>query len=172
MLGALRKSYATRRHRRHVHRTSDLCPSRNDSVLFTDICGALATKWLMANKNGRRLVRSGRNSSTGHIPVHLRKRPYSLKPRRALHARAEFLRGHGIFCCTMNVMNTTETTVIDPQDLADHEAVMRHLIDGTPVEPELARRVRERSQKLMEETRRKHGEIDVDALIHSVRDDV
>lgn len=65
----------------------------------------------------------------------------------------------------------TQPSGIDPQALADLEAVMRHVNEGTPVEAELARRVRERSQKVTEETRRKYGEIDVDALLHSVRDE-
>ena len=70
-------------------------------------------------------------------------------------------------------MSTAETKPagIDPQDLADLDSVMRHVIDGTAVEPDLARRIRERSQKITEETRRKYGEIDVDALLHSVRDE-
>ncbi len=70
-------------------------------------------------------------------------------------------------------MSTAETqpTGIDPQDLADHEAVMRHVNDGTPVEPELARRVQERSRRITEETRRNYGDVDVDALLHSVRDE-
>ena len=70
-------------------------------------------------------------------------------------------------------MNTNENNLpgIDPQALADLEAVMRHVNEGTPVEPELARRVQERSQRIMEETRRKYGETDVDALIHAVRDE-
>jgi hypothetical protein len=69
-------------------------------------------------------------------------------------------------------MSTDSKTLgIDAQALADHEAVMRHVNEGTPVEPELARRVRERSQKITEETRRQHGEVDVDALLRAVRDD-
>ncbi len=64
---------------------------------------------------------------------------------------------------------STETETIDPQALADHEAVMRHVAAGTPPDPELARRVRERSQRLAEETRRRCGEVDVDALIRSAR---
>jgi hypothetical protein len=42
----------------------------------------------------------------------------------------------------------------DPQALADHEAVMRHVAAGTPVEPGLARRVRERAAHIAEAIRR------------------
>lgn len=59
----------------------------------------------------------------------------------------------------------------DPQALADHEAVMRHVIAGTPVEPNLARRVRERVERIAEEIRREHGDIDVVQLLHDARED-
>lgn len=73
----------------------------------------------------------------------------------------------------MPLMSTIDTNApgIDPQVLADLEAVMRHVNEGTPVEPELARRVRERSQRITQETRRKYGEVDVDALLHAARDE-
>lgn len=59
----------------------------------------------------------------------------------------------------------------DSQALADHEAVMRHVAAGTPVEPDLARRVRERAEHIAEEIRREHGEIDVVQLLHNARED-
>lgn len=59
----------------------------------------------------------------------------------------------------------------DPQAWADHEAIMRHLIEGTPVEPELARRVQERAEKITEEVRQRYGDVDVDALIRASRDE-
>lgn len=48
---------------------------------------------------------------------------------------------------------------------------MRHLIEGTPVEPELARRVQERAEKITEEVRQRYGDVDVDALIRASRDE-
>lgn len=73
---------------------------------------------------------------------------------------------------TITGMNSeTIATNIDLQILADHEAVMRHVNEGTPVEPELARRVRERSERLTEEIRSRHGDVDVNALIRAVRDE-
>jgi hypothetical protein len=64
-----------------------------------------------------------------------------------------------------------EDTGIDPQALADHEAVMRHVADGTPVEPALARRVRERAARITEEIRREQGDMDVVQLLHDARED-
>lgn len=56
--------------------------------------------------------------------------------------------------------------------LADLEAVLRHATAGTPVEPELARRVRARSEAVQAELRRKYGELNVAVeLIHEIRDE-
>jgi hypothetical protein len=60
---------------------------------------------------------------------------------------------------------------LDPQAQADSEAVMRHVIDGTPIDPELKRRVEERADRITEEILQKHGFIDVDKLIHDARDE-
>jgi hypothetical protein len=62
-------------------------------------------------------------------------------------------------------------TSSDPQALADYEAVMRHVAEGTPVDRELAKRVRERAEVIAEETRREHGGIDVVKLLHDARKD-
>jgi hypothetical protein len=59
----------------------------------------------------------------------------------------------------------------DPQAVADYEAVMRHVAAGTPVEPDLARRVRERADQIAEEIRRVHGDVDVVQLLHDSRED-
>jgi hypothetical protein len=64
-----------------------------------------------------------------------------------------------------------ETTPIDAQDLADLNAVMRRIIDGTPVDPEITRRIRERAERVTEETHRAHGDVDVNQLLHDSRDD-
>lgn len=55
------------------------------------------------------------------------------------------------------------STDIETDAMVDLEAVMKHLNDKTPLDPEVVRRVRERSHLLTEDTRRKLGEIDVDA---------
>lgn len=62
-----------------------------------------------------------------------------------------------------------ETTAIDPQEQADQEAVMRQWLEGVRADPEVLRRVEERSQRATAEARRIHGNIDVDALLHEVR---
>jgi len=64
-----------------------------------------------------------------------------------------------------------ETTGTESQVQADLEAGMRHVADGTPVQPELARRVRERAARVMEEIRREHGDLDVVKLLHDARAD-
>ena len=55
----------------------------------------------------------------------------------------------------------------DPPEQADHEAVMKHAIDGTPLDPEVACRVEERAAKITEEIYRIHGPID-DETIHKL----
>jgi hypothetical protein len=68
-------------------------------------------------------------------------------------------------------MSTIETKPdIDLHELADQEAAERHFIAGTPFEPDLARRIQERSAKISEETFNRIGYIDVDQLIHETRD--
>ena len=49
----------------------------------------------------------------------------------------------------------------DPSLQADEEAVMRAFLSGTPVDPEIARRVQERSRLIREEVFRKHGPVDI-----------
>ena len=68
-------------------------------------------------------------------------------------------------------MSTAETQPagIDPQVLADLDAVMKRIIDGTPVDPETASRIEERADRISEEIRRTCGVMDDDrfqALLH------
>ncbi len=66
----------------------------------------------------------------------------------------------------------TNTTGTPPEALADLEAVLNHVAAGTPVEPALARRVRERSERLTEELRQRYGELDVAVdLIREIREE-
>jgi hypothetical protein len=68
-------------------------------------------------------------------------------------------------------MSTAEhqPTGIDPQVLADLDAVLKRILDGTPVDSETSRRIEERAARITEEIRRTHGVIDDDqfqALLH------
>ena len=58
----------------------------------------------------------------------------------------------------------------DPQELADQVAVLRHAFLGEPLDPEVARRVHERAERITEEVRRTHGDLD-DATIAQLFDD-
>ncbi len=70
-------------------------------------------------------------------------------------------------------MSTVEKPlVIDPRIQSDQEAAERHFLEGTPFEPDLARRIRERSERMMAETSRRVGFIDVDQFIHETRESV
>jgi hypothetical protein len=59
----------------------------------------------------------------------------------------------------------------DPQEQADAEAVLRHAFYGEPLDPEIARRVRERAEKITEEIYRLHGELDPETINDLFRDD-
>ena len=59
-------------------------------------------------------------------------------------------------------MSTAETEAagIDLQALTDLDAVMKRIIDGTPVDPETSRRIEERADRITEEIRRTRGVMD------------
>jgi hypothetical protein len=62
-----------------------------------------------------------------------------------------------------------ERAGIDLQVLADLDAVMKRIIDGTPVDPETSRRIEERADRITEEIRRTRGVMDdarFQALLH------
>jgi hypothetical protein len=69
-------------------------------------------------------------------------------------------------------MKTTEASPLPADALADIQAVADAAAAGTPVDPEVARRVRERSATVQEELVRQYGirEIAVD-LIRQGRDE-
>jgi hypothetical protein len=67
--------------------------------------------------------------------------------------------------------NEHDSVARDPQATDDYMAVMRHVAEGTPVEPELARRVRERAERVTDEIRREHGDIDVVKVLQDARED-
>ena len=63
----------------------------------------------------------------------------------------------------------TEPAGIDHQVRADLDAVMKRIIDGTPVDPETSRRIEERADRITEEIRRTRGVMDdarFQALLH------
>ncbi len=68
-------------------------------------------------------------------------------------------------------MSTAETKPagIDLLVQADLDAVMKRIIDGTPVDPETSRRIEERADRITEEIRRTRGVMDearFQALLH------
>lgn len=59
-------------------------------------------------------------------------------------------------------MDTAETTTGLPADIqADTEALIEHLASGKPLDPEVARRIRERGDRIREEIFQKHGLQDI-----------
>jgi hypothetical protein len=63
----------------------------------------------------------------------------------------------------------TQPAGIDPQALADLDAVMKRIIDGTPVDPETSLRIEQRADRITEEIRHSRGVMDDDrfqALLH------
>jgi hypothetical protein len=66
-------------------------------------------------------------------------------------------------------MSSAKPVGIDPQVLADLDAVMKRIIDGTPADPETSRRIEERADRITEEIRRTRGVMDdhrFQALLH------
>ena len=70
-------------------------------------------------------------------------------------------------------MSTAEPAGMDLQVLTDLDAVMKRIIDGTPVDPETSRRIEERADRITEEIRRTRGVMDdarFQALLHDDED--
>ena len=65
----------------------------------------------------------------------------------------------------------TRATGIDPQVLADLDAVMKWIIDGTAVDPETSRRIEERADAITEQIRRTRGVMDDDRFERLLHDD-
>jgi hypothetical protein len=69
-------------------------------------------------------------------------------------------------------MNTTElnTTGLPPDLAADARAIIDSLTSGKPLDPEVARRVRERGDRIRDEILRTHGVQDIGVgLIRELR---
>jgi len=70
-------------------------------------------------------------------------------------------------------MNATDISTDIPVDIqADHAAVMQHFLNGQPLDPGIAERVRVRAQRITDELRRLHGEMNIAVdLIRESRDE-
>ncbi len=68
-------------------------------------------------------------------------------------------------------MNTTETLTGAALKKADEDAVSDHVLTGKPLDPEVRRRVQARAEKITEEVRRVHGDVDVDELLRDARNE-
>jgi hypothetical protein len=66
----------------------------------------------------------------------------------------------------------TRESETPPEVIADQAAVMKRLIDGTPIDPEVSRRIDQRADRITDELRRKYGAIDVVELLRDARDEV
>jgi hypothetical protein len=66
----------------------------------------------------------------------------------------------------------TKTATACPEVSADLGAMLKHLLAGTPIDAELARRVRERSERMTDELRQRWGDRDVAVdLIREIRNE-
>ena len=69
-------------------------------------------------------------------------------------------------------MSIDLSNAVDPIELADSQAVIAHLLHGTPLDPEVDRRVHERAAKATDELRRKYGTLDIAVdLIRQAREE-
>ena len=69
----------------------------------------------------------------------------------------------------MKIETLNETA--NPEALADEQAVLRNLADGTPIPDEIARRIRERTLPTIERIRHTHGVIDDETFQSLIGDD-
>ena len=66
-----------------------------------------------------------------------------------------------------------DRSVNSPESLADEEAVMASFVTGMPLDPEVAKRVRDRGRQIREEIYRQHGLLDIGVpAIRELRDAV
>jgi hypothetical protein len=68
-------------------------------------------------------------------------------------------------------ISQTKAAGIDPQVLADLDAVMERITTGKPLDPESTRRIRKRAEHITEAIRQKHGELNIAVqLMRETRD--
>ncbi len=78
---------------------------------------------------------------------------------------------HGPGECKNEALNDgTKTPDTDPQERADFEAVLRHAFHREALDPEVLRRVHERSARAMGKMERLHGIIDDATFQELIRD--
>jgi hypothetical protein len=65
----------------------------------------------------------------------------------------------------------TRITGLDPEVLADLDAVMKRIMDGSSVDAATSRRIEDRANLITEQIRRRIGQVDIDGLLHEVRDE-
>lgn len=58
-------------------------------------------------------------------------------------------------------MKTIEDTIVPPDIAADAEAVINSLETGKLLDPETARRIRERAEKITQQIHQKYGLLDI-----------
>lgn len=69
-------------------------------------------------------------------------------------------------------MSIDAPSTTDLVELADSQAVIEHLLHGTPLDPEVERRVHERAARITDELRRKYGTLDIAVdLVRQVREE-
>ncbi len=69
-------------------------------------------------------------------------------------------------------MNATEITTPPVEVDADTQAVLDHVVNRSPIDPEAYRRIREQGDRLTEEIRRTHGIVNIAVdLIRETRDE-
>lgn len=61
----------------------------------------------------------------------------------------------------MKILEHDLQTIIPPEVVADAQAVADSLESGQPLEPDVARRIRERAKKITQSVYEKHGVLDV-----------
>ena len=73
---------------------------------------------------------------------------------------------------SVQLAKTIDMATIEDTREVDAAAVIEHALSGKPFNPEIARRVRARSERATEELRRRFGTLDVAVeLIREVRDE-
>jgi hypothetical protein len=58
-------------------------------------------------------------------------------------------------------IETKPASFIPSELMADSDAVIAHVLSRKPLDPEVYRRVRERSERITEEVRQEHGILDI-----------
>lgn len=69
---------------------------------------------------------------------------------------------------TQNVATDADEAELEK---ADHEAVIRHVLEGAPIESDVTRRVRARAERITEEVYRTHGLLDNETIHNLLRGD-